>query len=383
MKPGSRNLLGPLPPLSLYIHFPWCIKKCPYCDFNSHELRGPLPESEYIEKMLSDLRMQATQTGNRTIETVFIGGGTPSLISGSSIRFLLNQVQSIVDLKATAEITLECNPGTLDQGYLSEYFSAGVNRLSIGVQSFQDKYLTRLGRIHSAKQAQEMIEAALAIGFDNINVDLMHGLPEQNQQDALKDLEMAVNQGVSHISWYQLTIEPNTFFYSNSPELPGEETLWSNQLAGQAYLESNSYKQYEVSAYALAGSECKHNLNYWLFGDYIGIGAGAHGKITNSSGNISRTLSKKIPNEYMMSQIPTKELSVEHREIVGEFLMNAMRLKDGFDSELFSQRTGLDPSQLGNFLDKAVERGLVTSNKRIKATKKGYDHLNELLLMAI
>lgn len=378
-----------LPPLSLYIHFPWCIKKCPYCDFNSHESGSrSLPESQYINKLLGDLDSQKNHVAGRCIETVFMGGGTPSLFSGESIARLLSRIKERVKLSDEAEITLESNPGTLDKKNLTGYICAGVNRLSIGVQSFQDVLLQQLGRIHSGEEAIEMIKAARKCGFTNINLDLMHGLPGQTTAQALFDLEQALSQNPTHISWYQLTIEPNTLFYKRPPALPEEEVLWSIQQAGQQLLEESGYCQYEVSAYALPGYECRHNLNYWRFGDYLGLGAGAHGKLTDNSGTVIRSTSRRIPNEYIKSAEPFSYQKVAGEDLPGEFLMNVLRLKEGFELDLFRKRTGLADAMLGNFLEAAISKGLIAHGDRMPGdkiipTERGFQHLNELLLLAI
>lgn len=277
------------PPLSLYIHTPWCIHKCPYCDFNSHALRGQLPEEEYIHALLSDFKSQQYLIQNRSIQTVFIGGGTPSLFSASSYKLLFKELRAMTPFDNEIEITLEANPGTIEQDRFAAYRECGINRLSIGVQSFQNEKLKQLQRIHSSEQAIKAINHCREVGFDNVNIDLMFGLPNQTINDGLSDLLTAISLNPSHLSWYQLTLEPHTAFHQNPPVLPADETIWELQQQGQQLLKENAFIQYEISAYAKTNRACRHNLNYWEFGDYIGIGAGAHGKITdiNSKKNLA------------------------------------------------------------------------------------------------
>lgn len=336
-----------------------------------------------MDKLLEQLVSQLAFAGERQIETIFMGGGTPSLFSGLAITELLSGIASKVNLSQHAEITIEANPGATDRKNLQAYLLAGVNRLSVGVQSFQDQCLRQLGRIHSGDDALAMISSAKQSGFSNFNIDLMHGLPGQSLEQAMADLEQAISLHPTHISWYQLTIEPNTRFYKYPPELPEEDALWSIQEAGHEFLQKSGYVQYEVSAYALPDNECQHNLNYWRFGDYLGIGAGAHGKISRESGSILRSVTKKMPREYLQSVIPCSYKEVPDGELVSEFLLNALRLKDGFEAELFSARTGLPLSHLDAFITEARGKGLLQFKDRIRPSDLGYRHLNDLLLMVI
>ena len=282
-------------PLSLYIHIPWCVKKCPYCDFNSHEARNEIPEEKYLKALTQDLESELPNIWGRSIESVFIGGGTPSLFSAKGIDQLLANLRERLPIRSNTEITLEANPGTFEQERFSAYREAGINRLSIGVQSFNENHLKRLGRIHGATEAIKAAEIARKAGFVNFNLDLMFGLPEQSVDQALEDLKIAIEAGPTHISWYQLTIEENTLFHHAPPILPDDELMWEMQQKGQALLESSGYMQYEVSAYSQINKQCQHNINYWEFGDYLGIGAGAHGKLSMPDGEISRHTKYRHP----------------------------------------------------------------------------------------
>ncbi len=371
-------------PLSLYIHIPWCLQKCPYCDFNSHALRNKsLPEDVYIDALLKDLKREAEAINNRSIETVFIGGGTPSLFSAASIERLLNGINAICTLADTAEITLEANPGTFEQNRFSDYRIAGINRLSIGVQSFNAEALQRLGRVHNGDEAIRAANIAHKANFTNINLDLMFGLPGQSLAEAKKDVEMAVSLSPSHISYYQLTLEPNTLFYVKPPTLPLDDDIWTIQTQGQELLAEAGFEQYEISAYAKPDKQCNHNLNYWQFGDYIGIGAGAHSKITSDQG-IVRRIKVSHPNDYLRhadsaEQINSKKYIPEN-ELALEFMMNALRLNRGFTSDLFSERTGLPLSAIKTSLEKAFDQGFLSkNNEKISPTSKGSLFLNDLL----
>lgn len=379
----SHRHFSQLPPLSLYIHFPWCLKKCPYCDFNSHEVKEAIPEDACRIRLLKNLEDQLDWVAERPIHSVFMGGGTPSLISGKTIGRLLDQIRTTTNLSMEAEITIECNPGTLDQQNLSEWAKAGVNRLSIGVQSFRDEHLQVLGRIHSGNEAQAMIEAAQDTGFENINIDLMYGLPGQSTQNAVSDLERALSFNPSHLSWYQLTIEPNTIFYRHPPSLPADESIWTMQSQGQIYLEAHGYNQYEVSAWSLAHKQCQHNMNYWQFGDYLGLGAGAHGKVTLSDGEVIRSIQPKMPHSWLVADEAPRIHPLDDDDLVKEFLMNALRLRDGFDRALFNERTGLETDRLLAILEPAVEKGLVETDLTVRPTELGFNHLNELLMVAL
>lgn len=366
-------------PLGLYVHIPWCMRKCPYCDFNSHALRGgDVPEQAYVAALLEDLELELAGLSGRQVGSLFIGGGTPSLFSGEAIFGLLEGIRARIGLAPDAEITLEANPGTVDAAHFRGYRQAGVNRLSIGVQAFDDAMLARLGRIHDARQAVAAFEAARAAGFDNINLDLMFGLPDQAQAGALEDLGRALALQPEHISWYQLTLEPNTLFHRQPPSLPADEALWAMQEAGLELLRAAGYRRYEISAFALEGRRCRHNLNYWRFGDYIGIGAGAHGKLT-LEGGVLRYFKERHPQRYLGEPRRRGERKVTGRELALEFLMNALRLVEGVDTALFAGRTGLSPEVLEPALSEARELGLLEPG-RLQATPRGMDFLNDLLL---
>ncbi|KFX70618.1 oxidase [Pseudomonas taeanensis MS-3] len=371
-----------LPPLSLYIHIPWCVKKCPYCDFNSHAAGPTLPEQEYVDALLADLDEDLPQVHGRQLTSIFFGGGTPSLFSAQALGRLLAGVEQRVPFAADIEITLEANPGTFEQAKFAAYRALGINRLSIGVQSFQADKLKALGRIHDGDEAIRAADMARAAGFDNFNLDLMHGLPDQSIDDALGDLRIAIAQQPTHLSWYQLTLEPNTVFWNQPPSLPEDDILWDIQEAGQALLAEHGYAQYEVSAYAQPGKAARHNLNYWSFGDFLGIGAGAHAKLSSPDGTIKRSWKTRLPKDYLD---PSKRFSAGERvlgpdELPFEFLMNVLRLTDGSASELFTQRTGLPLSQLAAARTEAEQRGLLHCDPtRLTATREGQLFLNDLL----
>jgi putative oxygen-independent coproporphyrinogen III oxidase len=376
-RPGAVKL-ALLPPLALYVHIPWCVRKCPYCDFNSHERSGALPENEYLEALFRDLEALLPKVWGRRVVSIFIGGGTPSLFSPQSIDALLSGVRARLAIEPDAEITLEANPGTVEAQRFRGFRSAGVNRISIGIQSFDDGMLASLGRIHSSAEARRAIEAAAA-SFDNVNIDLMYGLPSQSAAMARADLEQALAFGVAHISAYQLTIEPNTVFFSKPPQLPEHDLTADMQLAAEELLASAGYEHYETSAFARAGRRCRHNLNYWEFGDYLGIGAGAHGKLSFAD-RVTRHARAKQPNEYMKPDSPLEERAIPAAELPFEFMLNALRLVDGFDVALFSARTGLPIHFVENELSDAEGRGLLERDwKRIRPTERGRHFLNELL----
>lgn len=373
------------PPLSLYIHIPWCVEKCPYCDFNSHALKSKIPEDEYITQLIADLDADIARfnLSGRPLHSIFIGGGTPSLFSSTAIKTLLEQVLARFEHKSNIEITLEANPGTVEAQKFIGFYKAGVSRLSIGVQSFASDKLIKLGRIHDSKQAQVAAELAQNCGIKTFNLDLMHGLPEQNLAHALDDLTTAVALKPTHLSWYQLTIEPNTAFHSKPPKLPQDETLWDIQDKGLAYLESMGYQQYEISAFAKPGFECKHNLNYWEFGDYLGIGCGAHGKITQSEqGTITRTVKVKHPKGYLdTTRDPLDHIhTVTPDELPFEYMMNRLRLFSSFSLHDFEQRTGLSAELIAQPLQEAQRKGLLNcTNSQWQVTKLGQRYLNDLL----
>ena len=371
-----------LPPLALYIHIPWCVKKCPYCDFNSHTAGPTLPEEEYVDALLADLDADLAQVHGRPLTSIFFGGGTPSLFSAKALGRLLQGVEQRVSFAPDIEITLEANPGTFEQAKFRDYRSLGINRLSIGVQSFQAPKLIALGRIHDGDEAVHAADMARAAGFDNFNLDLMHGLPDQSIEDALGDLRIAIAQQPTHLSWYQLTVEPNTVFWNQPPVMPEDDILWDIQEAGQALLAAEGYAQYEVSAYTQAGKAARHNLNYWTFGDFLGIGAGAHAKLSSPDGRISRSWKTRLPKDYLDSskRFNAGERVLSAEELPFEFLMNVLRLTDGVASELFTQRTGLPLSQLAAARLEAQQRGLLNSDPaRLSATREGQLFLNDLL----
>jgi len=375
-----------LPPLSLYIHIPWCVQKCPYCDFNSHASPDALPEKAYIEAVLADLEHDLPSTWGRPVHTVFIGGGTPSLFSAEAIDTLLVGLRMRLQLSPFAEITLEANPGTVEQGRFKEFRDAGINRLSIGCQSFHDPQLEKLGRIHSGKEAILAAEAAHDAGFDNFNLDLMFGLPGQTVALASADIEQAIKLGPTHISHYQLTIEPNTLFHHSPPALPHDDARWSMQEACEELLGDAGYGHYEVSAHARPGKQCQHNLNYWSFGDYLGIGAGAHAKISSAAEqNITRSWKQRHPQRYL-DAVPNTHISgsqvLTRHDASFEFMLNALRLKDGFDKTLFTAHTGLPVHGIAEALAKAEQKGLIEQDMvHITPTQHGWHFLNELLEM--
>ena len=407
-------------PLSLYIHIPWCVKKCPYCDFNSHELPMDSQLSmydEYVDTLLLDAASQQALTQGREISSIFIGGGTPSLLPIAQYQRLFNGLREIFQFAGDIEVTMEANPGTLEHAPFAQYLDVGINRLSIGVQSFAAGQLTTLGRIHDPAQALSAIRAARRAGFERVNVDLMHGLPQQTMSEALNDIQMAHEAGATHISWYQLTIEPNTVFYRNQPILPDEDSLADIEQAGQTLLEHLGYDNYEVSAWAGASDKpCRHNVNYWQFGDYLAIGAGAHGKVTidDRYGNQTLTADKvsdevlkkvstetgiyrfsksRMPKDYMTFDIDTmnnikKEgapkmvgwLAITRDELVSEFMLNALRLHEGVTWSLFEARTGLSYDNIALEVNQLIKQGLlVDDNEHLQPTALGRRYLNQIL----
>ena len=370
-------------PLTLYVHLPWCVRKCPYCDFNSHEIKnGSFPEHEYVDALVRDLEFSAGLFQGRELVSVFLGGGTPSVMSPGAIGAILEAVDAVSGLPGTAEITLEANPGTADSERFAAYRNLGVNRLSIGVQSFKDAGLAAIGRIHDGDEAVSAVETAVGAGFSNINIDLMYGLPGQTVADAMADLAAAVGLEPAHISWYQLTIEPNTVFHAKPPPLPDDDITWEMQSCGADYLAGQGYRQYEVSAWSRPGSECRHNLNYWEFGDYLGVGAGAHGKITN--GTATRQSRLRVPQGYMRAAgsdaVIAAQRTLGEQDLILEFMLNALRLKNGVPLSRFSARTGLAPARVQAQVDAARADGLLEDEPSLlKATQKGARYLNDLL----
>jgi len=371
-----------LPPLSLYIHIPWCVRKCPYCDFNSHKVQGELPEKAYVKALLLDLDNERDKIQSRKLVSIFFGGGTPSLFSAKAFDELLQGVQQRLCFADDIEITLEANPGTFEQEKFSAYRTLGINRLSLGVQSFATKQLAALGRIHSNIEAIHAAQNARKAGFTNFNLDLMHGLPEQTIAEALNDLKQAIALNPTHISWYQLTLEPNTEFWSKPPKLPEDEHLWKIQQTGQRLLAKQGYQQYEVSAYARNNQQARHNLNYWQFGDYLGIGAGAHGKWTETNGKIYRNWKTRLPKDYLN---PDKSFTAGERllgveELPFEFMLGALRLNQGVPVSLFTERCTLDSKVLDKPRQKAQQLGLLQANaEHLVTTDKGRLFLNDTL----
>lgn len=369
---------------SLYVHIPWCIKKCPYCDFNSYQKPTELPEAEYVQVLLQDLAQDLPKVSGRTLSSVFFGGGTPSLFSPKSFEILLNQVYKTFSCVSNMEVTMEANPGTLEHKHFKDYRTAGINRISIGAQSFQNHQLQTLGRIHSAENIQTAIHSIQAGGFENFNIDIMYGLPNQNIDDALYDLKTAISCSPTHLSWYHLTIEPNTVFHHAPPTLPHDDSIFEMQQAGFHLLAQHGFTQYEVSAFSKKHFQSHHNTQYWTFGDYLGIGAGAHGKITSSNHTISRLWKTRTPKNYLTPNYPliAGEKTLTEAEIIFEFMLNALRLIDGFPKALFTVRTGLDYSSIEPLLNKAVEKQLLfIDNDHIKPTALGNRFLNDLMAL--
>jgi oxygen-independent coproporphyrinogen-3 oxidase len=371
-------------PLSLYIHFPWCIKKCPYCDFNSHKKDSYFDEATYTQCLIKDFTEDYARLGqNRKIHSIFMGGGTPSLFSAEALAPLFQRIEPYYS--DNIEITLEANPGTIEHGAFKQYFDLGINRISLGVQSLNPRHLKALGRIHSVDDVARSIDEIKNAGFKNFNLDLMHGLPSQTLDEALDDLAKALQFTPTHLSWYQLTIEPNTYFANYPPQLPIDETLADIEDAGFELLNAHGFRRYEISAFARDNKRCQHNLNYWEFGDYIGIGAGAHGKITDRPNQkIIRTTKHKLPKNYLD---PDKDFLSEHTEIEQkeqtlEFMLNALRLIDGFDLELISKRTFVDIETLAPLFAEAQDRGLIhLSNTHLQPTAHGLRFLNDLTMV--
>jgi putative oxygen-independent coproporphyrinogen III oxidase len=372
-----------LPPLSLYVHIPWCEKKCPYCDFNSHQGGEKIPEQAYLQALLKDLNHDLTWVKNRKLHSIFFGGGTPSLFSAQSIEKIISAAEKYIGFESDIEITLEANPGSAEQRKFADFYTAGVNRLSIGVQSFNDQHLKSLGRIHNAEDAKKAINMAQKSGFERFNIDLMHGLPEQTRAEGMADLEIAIETGATHISWYQLTIEPNTHFFSKPPILPVEDQLADIQDLGMLKLSGAGFSQYEVSAFAKAGEACRHNLNYWQFGDYLGIGAGAHGKLTlPENTEIIRTSKTRQPEHFMRREKTAiaSQKSIHRDQLSLEFMMNALRLTQGVNKALFSQRTGLDMSVIEPIISQLQQDGLLDpQSKNFRTTTLGMRFLDTIL----
>ncbi|MGH8688379.1 MAG: radical SAM family heme chaperone HemW [Burkholderiales bacterium] len=375
--PGEVRFAA-LPPLALYAHLPWCVRKCPYCDFNSHEKKDALPEREYVDALVADLEGLLPSAWGRRVVSVFIGGGTPSLFAPESIDALLAAVRARITLDPGAEVTMEANPGTAEAARFRGYREAGVNRVSLGIQSFDDAKLRALGRIHSADEARRAIEMAQAC-FDNINLDLMYGLPGQTLEEAKADIAEAARWGTPHLSAYQLTLEPNTVFYSKPPVLPSHDAAADMQLAVEEALAAAGFEHYETSAFARPGARCRHNLNYWEFGDYLGLGAGAHGKLSFAD-RVTRHERPKPPRDYLAQAGSLQEKRVPAKELPFEFMLNALRLVEGVPVTLFEERTGLPAVGVAGAARRAREEGLLESDpQRFRPTRRGRLFLNELL----
>ncbi|WP_064601954.1 radical SAM family heme chaperone HemW [Photobacterium sp. J15] len=374
------------PPLSLYVHIPWCVQKCPYCDFNSHALKTDIPELDYIDALIddleTDLKAYQLEDGHRSLHSIFIGGGTPSLISPEEIGRLLQAIEARIPFSPDIEITMEANPGTVESGRFTAYREVGVNRISIGIQSFQDEKLKRLGRIHGRNEAIRAAQLAEEAELNSFNVDLMHGLPDQSIEDALSDLKQAIALNPPHLSWYQLTIEPNTLFYSKPPTLPDDDDLWDIFEQGHQLLTEAGYVQYEISGYSKPGKQCQHNLNYWRFGDYLGIGCGSHGKISFADGAITRTVKVKHPRGYLNPEKPYlgQETQVDSDERPFEFFMNRFRLLESCPKQDFVERTGLPLSTIQAPIEWALSQNyLEDSGDEWQITEHGKLFLNDLL----
>ena len=385
----SERSFTELPPLSLYVHIPWCVRKCPYCDFNSHEARGEIPEQAYVDALLDDLADELPLVWGRQISTVFIGGGTPSLFSAAALDRLISGIRALTALSPTSEVTMEANPGTFEQHRFKDYRALGINRLSIGIQSFNPRLLTALGRVHSAQDALQACEIAHAAGFEQINLDMMFALPEQSELELRQDIERALQQQTTHLSLYELTLEPNTLFARFPPQLPDNEQRGDMQDLVSTQLGNAGYDRYEVSAYALAKpglkNRCAHNVNYWQFGDYLGIGCGAHGKISSAAdGSIVRRWKHKHPKTYMEASNGEQRLgsqaTVPVEDTALEFMMNALRLREGFPIPLFELHTGVALDRWQGALEQAMNKGLLEqSGLDIRCTDTGYNWLNDTL----
>ncbi|WP_083960678.1 radical SAM family heme chaperone HemW [Methylomonas lenta] len=371
-----------MPPLSLYIHFPWCIQKCPYCDFNSHAVKTGIPEMQYVDALLADLQADlALLTVPRSIGSIFMGGGTPSLFSAAALQCLLDGIKQQVNLQSDCEITLEANPGTFESAKFQAFRELGINRLSIGIQSFNDRHLKKLGRVHNASEAIKAVNIATQAGFTNVNLDLMFGLPAQTLNEALLDVNTALSLQPTHVSFYQLTLEPNTYFYKFPPKLPEDDAIYALQKASQQLLDEHGYQQYEISAYAKPGFQCRHNRNYWEFGDYLGIGAGAHGKISRIlPDDIIRTAKPKSPEQYLKNYTAIVSEPISQAQLPLEFVMNHLRLKTGFSLNDYQNMTGLEPSSLEPALSQCIDASLlINDGQRFFCSEQGWDFLDEIL----
>lgn len=369
-------------PLSLYIHLPWCVRKCPYCDFNSHTLRNSLPEEDYIQALIRDLEEELPRIWGRRLISIFMGGGTPSLFSPAGIEKILTAVRTRLNYAPSIEVTMEANPGTVEQQRFAGFRDAGVNRVSLGIQSFADEKLKALGRIHGGDEAKSAVDALINAGFDNFNLDLMHGLPNQSLEQGIADLQTAISFKPNHISWYQLTLEPNTQFHHQPPKLPNTDLIADMQQQGQALLAKHGYQHYEVSAYAKPNQQCQHNLNYWEFGDYLGIGAGAHGKLTcPMSGDVIRTAKVRHPKDYLnpdKAYVASSQL-VARKDLAFEFMLNALRLQTSISWLLLQERTGLKKEDIIIILDRlAHDKLIIIDAHGFQLTPLGHQFLNDV-----
>lgn len=393
------NLIETLPPLSLYVHIPWCVRKCPYCDFNSHQVKGgldALPEDEYIDALIEDLKQERPYVQGRKLHSIFFGGGTPSLLSAKGIGRILDSAERLIGFESNIEITLEANPGTAEQAKFTGFYQAGVNRLSMGVQSFNAKHLEKLGRIHSGDEAINAVAMARKAGFERFNLDLMHGLPDQTPEQALADLQQALDLAPPHLSWYQLTIEPNTEYFRRPPTLPEDDFLADIQQQGETLLAEHGFTHYEISAFAKPNEPSRHNLNYWRFGDYLGIGAGAHGKVTLLDDNSIQPIhagkqslrrwKTRLPKDYLHRaeaknpNFCAGEQFIEQDDLLLEYMMNVLRLRQGVEMSLQKQRIGVEPSENKAIFEQLIQKGLLeSSSNQLKLTEMGNRFLNSVL----
>lgn len=369
-----------MPPLGLYVHLPWCLRKCPYCDFNSHELKTDLPAEDYCAALIADLEEDLPLAWGRTVTSVFIGGGTPSLFSGPIIEQLLSQLRALIPLAPGAEITLEVNPGTIERDSFEAYAEAGINRVSLGVQSFDDALLKAIGRIHGSEEVNASLKALHQSPISNFNIDLMFGLPDQSLRQAQRDVSWAIESGATHVSHYQLTLEPNTLFAARPPALPEADACWEMQESCAGLLETAGFEQYEVSAWAQPGAVCAHNLNYWKFGDYLGIGAGAHSKLTlPSQSTIVRQVKVRHPTRYLAGKRMAQQKNIEPADRIFEFFLNALRLRDGISRQEFEQRTALSWLEVADVLESSCADGLLESvGGGVRPTALGWRFVNDL-----
>ena len=371
------------PPLGLYVHMPWCVLKCPYCDFNSHQLRDTLPADDYASALVSDLEQDVHLAWGRPVSSIFFGGGTPSLFSARHIDALISAFRARLSFVPDIEISLEANPGTIEYDSFTAYRDAGVNRVSLGVQSFDDNLLSSIGRIHGQAEVETALASLHTAGFENFNIDLMYGLPDQCPEQAQRDLELAIQAGPAHISHYQLTLEPNTAFAAHPPELPCGEACWEMREEGGKLLRAQGFQQYEISAWARPGRQCRHNLNYWEYGDFLGIGAGAHAKLTDAGSGEIRRLSKfRHPSQYLAGQCLAENRVLDGPERVFEYFLNVLRLRKAFTPAHFSARTGVPWAEVGERVNVALEKGLLKpSAEGFKATALGWRFVNDLQVL--